>query len=373
MASRGMSDLTHHLNDIAAAPMDAPLSLTGAHYTDPAFFAVERQGVLWNGWHCLGRMDEIPNAGDYFTAHLLTEPLLIARGDDGAVRVLSNVCRHRAMPVAQGAGTAKRFVCRYHAWSYGRDGALANAPRMPKDRLSGCGLPEFRSEVWRGFIYVNLSGVAAPLAPQLTKLDDLIGIYDQSKMQIVHVEQEDWRCNWKCLVENFMEAYHLSVVHPETLHPYTPTGLSRKAMADAAFTSYVAHYPDSIEQRFTGAPTLTREERYQSRLFSVFPCQVASQSAGLLVSLSLQPVAVDHVHVRWTMSAYEGEMDQAKVDAAVALWREVNREDREKLEEMQRALASVTAVSGPLAPPDMEGTIWDFYQYLARNSQMGVH
>ena len=227
--------------------------------------------------------------------------------------------------------------------------------------------------MWRGFIYVNLSGNATPLAPQLTKLDDLIGIYDQSKMKIVHVEHEDWRCNWKCLVENFMEAYHLSVVHPETLHPYTPTGLSRKAMADAAFTSYIAHYPDTIEQRFTGAPTLSREERYQSRLFCVFPCQVASQSAGLLVSLSLQPIAVDHVHVRWTMSAYEGEMDQAKVDDAVALWREVNREDREKLEEMQQALASVNAVSGPLAPPDMEGTIWDFYQYLAQNAQTEVH
>ncbi|MEM7547575.1 MAG: aromatic ring-hydroxylating dioxygenase subunit alpha [Pseudomonadota bacterium] len=361
------SDLHTSLRAIAAAPADAPLSLSGCHYTDPAYFAHECETVLRTGWHCLGRTDEVPEPGDYFTVQLLTEPLLIVRGDDREIRVLANVCRHRSMPLVEGRGHEARFVCRYHAWSYRRDGALASAPRMPKERVKDCRLHAFRTEIWRGFIYVNLSGDAAPLAPQLTKLDDLIGIYDQSKMQIQHIEEEDWRCNWKCLVENFMEAYHLSVVHPETLHPFTPTGLSRKAMADAAFTSYAAHYPDTIEQRFTGAPHLSREERYQSRLFSVFPCQVASQSAGLLVSLSLQPVAVDRVKVRWTMSAYEGEMSPPQLDEAIALWREVNREDREKLEAMQIALGSVAAQSGPLAPPDMEGTIWDFYQYLAAN------
>ena len=356
------------LKTIAAAPQEAPLSLTGAHYTDPALFAEECATVLRTGWHCLGREDEIPNPGDYFTTRLLTEPLLIVRGDDGAIRVMANVCRHRGMPLVADTGNAKRFVCRYHAWSYARDGALASAPRMPKERVKGCRLHGFRTEIWRGFIYVNLSGDAAPLAPQLTKLDDLIATYDQSKMRHIHTEEEDWRCNWKLLVENFMEAYHLSVVHPETLHPYTPTGLSRYAMQGDAFTSYIAHYPDGIEQRFTGAPHLSREERYQSRLFCVFPCQVASQSAGLLVSLSLQPVAVGHVHVRWTMSAYEGELTDAKHDAAIALWREVNREDREKLEDMQVVLSSVAATSGPLAPPDLEGTIHDFYRWLARVS-----
>lgn len=356
--------LMTELKATAEATPEMALSLSGRHYTDPAFFAHEAKTVLRTGWHCLGRADEISNPGDFFTVQLLNEPLLIVRGDDDQIRVLSNVCRHRAMPVATGTGTAKRFVCRYHAWSYGRDGALASAPRMDKERTKGCALPTHQTEIWRGFIYVNLSGDAPALAPQLPKLDDLIGIYDQSSMEVVHVEEEDWKCNWKCLVENFMEAYHLSVVHPNTLHPYTPTGLSRKSMSDKAFTSYIAHYPEKIEQRFTGAPNLTKEERYQSRLFCVFPAQVASQSAGLLVSLSLQPRAVDHVHVRWTMSAYKGEMSHKSQKAAIDLWREVNREDREKLEQMQLALGSAHAVQGPLGPADLEGTIHDFYQWL---------
>ncbi|MEM8755211.1 MAG: SRPBCC family protein, partial [Pseudomonadota bacterium] len=252
----------------------------------------------------------------------------------------------------------------YHAWSYGRDGRLASAPRMPKERVAGCRLHEFRSTIWRGFVYVDLSGEAPPL--DLAGLDELIEPYDQPKMRFAHVEREVWRCNWKLLVENFMEAYHLSVVHPETLHPYTPTALSRYAGAGDGFTAYVAHYPDDIDQRFAGAPHLTREERYQSRLFCVFPTHLASQSAGLLVSLALDPVAVGETHVRWTLSAYEGELDADGVADAVALWREVNREDREKLEAMQGGLGSVAATSGPLAPPDLEGTIADFHRFLAR-------
>ncbi|MEM7525820.1 MAG: Rieske (2Fe-2S) protein, partial [Pseudomonadota bacterium] len=185
------------LRAVASAPVEAPISLSGAHYTDPALFEAERDGLLHRAWHCLGRDDEIPAPGDYFTLQLLHEPLLAVRGDDGAVRVFANLCRHRAMKLAEGAGAAKRFTCPYHAWSYARDGALASAPRMPKDRVAGCRLHEFRTEIWRGFIYVNLSGDAPALAPQLGALGDLIGVYDQSKMRIRHREDEIWRGNWK--------------------------------------------------------------------------------------------------------------------------------------------------------------------------------
>lgn len=163
-----------------------------------------------------------------------------------------------------------------------------------------------------------------------------------------------------------MEAYHLSVVHPGTLHPYTPTGLSRKALSDDSFTSYCANYPDAAGNRGQGAPGLSEEERKRSTLFCLFPAQIASQAATLLVALSIQPLAVDQIKVRWTMSTYADELSDEDIQARLALWNEVNREDREKLERMQRGLASRHAPSGPLSPPDFEGTIWDFYRYLAR-------
>ena len=162
-----------------------------------------------------------------------------------------------------------------------------------------------------------------------------------------------------------MEGYHLSVVHPQTLHGYTPTGLARKLDGEGGFTSYAAIYPDGIESRGTGAAGLSQAERNRSTLFSVFPTQVASVAATLLVSLSIFPLRADACYVKWTMSVYADELDHDTIQNRIALWEEVNREDREKLEKLQVALGSDHAVAGPLAGEDFEGTIRDFQHWLA--------
>ena len=363
-----LAEMSDTLHRVASLPEAEAQCLPGWFYTDPEYFDYEVRTFLSKEWHCLGREDEIPEAGDYYTTRLFDEPMLVVRGDDGGIRVLSNVCRHRGMPIAEGTGSTRRFVCSYHAWSYARNGSLINAPRMRDKGVTkdNCSLPEFRSEVWNGFIYVNLDDDAAPLSSRLAKLEALLGPYETGQMRHVQTFEEDWQTNWKCLVENFMEAYHLSVVHPETLHPYTPTGLSRKSMSDDSFTAYCANYPKEAVSRGVGAPGLSDDERRRSTLFNLFPSQVASQAATLLVSLSIQPLAVDRIRVRWTMSTYGDELTRDELEQRIALWHEVNREDREKLEKMQLALSSRHAPSGHLAPRDYEGTIWDFYRYLSR-------
>jgi len=365
---RTIDNMMKTLCDVAALPEPEAQCLPGRFYTDPDYFRHEVDTFLSKEWHCLGRVDEIPNPGDYFVTQLFDEPLLLVRGDDREIRVLSNLCRHRGMPLVEGTGSTRRFVCPYHAWTYGRGGELMNAPRMRDKGVTAenCSLPTFRSEIWNGFIYANLDDSALPLSPRLDQLGHLLFNYRPADMRIVRTFEEDWQTNWKCLIENFMEAYHLSVVHPETLHPYTPTGLSRKSMSDDSFTSYCANYPDTATSRGVGAPGLTDEERRRSTLFNLFPTQIASQAATLLVSFSVKPLAVDKIRVRWTLSTYGDELTQDELEERIALWLEVNREDREKLERMQKALSSRHAPSGQLAPRDYEGTIWDFYRYLGR-------
>ncbi|MEP1209422.1 MAG: aromatic ring-hydroxylating dioxygenase subunit alpha [Rhizobiaceae bacterium] len=361
--------MSEMLQATALMPDDAPMGLPGNFYTSAEFFEFEKSHFLRHGWHCLGRSDEIPQPGDFFTIDLLNEPLLVVRGNDSTIRVLSNVCRHRSMPVAEGSGNRKLFVCSYHAWSYGRDGALIRAPHMQNANFdqSKCGLPQIRCEVWRGFIYANLDSDAADLAPQLQKLDGLIDPYETENFRTVHAAEEIWNCNWKCLVENFMEGYHLSVVHPQTLRGYTPTELCSKGVSGDVFTSYHANYPNDIPSRGMGATGLSEKQRHRSSLFSIFPTQVASQSASLLVSLNLHPISVDRIRVRWIMSVYGDDLSDETIQQRIALWEEVNREDREKLERLQKTLSSVHAQAGPLAGDDFEGTIRDFHKYLARS------
>ena len=360
-----MSPFADQLRALRKQPEDAPMGMPGAFYTDAAQFEHEASTVLRRNWHCLGRVDEIPNGGDFFTVQLLDEPILVVRGDDEVIRAFANVCRHRGMPLAEGSGSAKRFVCAYHAWTYGHDGALLRAPRMENAGLKAedCGLHQHNLQIWNGFIYVNLDPNAAEFA--YPELDDLLSPYAPGEFRLVHVADETWNCNWKCLVENFMEGYHLSVVHPQTLHGYTPTGLSKKLVGGMGYTSYAANYPNDIAPRGHGAPGLTELQRNRSSLFSVFPTQVASQAASLLVSLCIFPVDSGRIQVKWTMSTYGDDLDYHTINHRIRLWEEVNAEDRDKLERLQQALGSKFAQPGPLAGPDYEGTIRDFHLWLA--------
>lgn len=369
-----MNDLRPILQALDALPADSPMGLPGAFYTSPDRFVWEKKTVLQHGWHCVGRQDEVPEAGDFFTIQLLDEPLIVVRGDDGEIRILANVCRHRGMPLAEGRGNVKRFVCAYHAWMYGRDGALLRATRMENEGFdaSSCKLHSYNIQLWNGFIYCNLDAHAVPPVDDTQKLDALLDPYETGSFRLVHVAEEVWHTNWKCLVENFMEGYHLSVVHPQTLHGYTPTGLARKSASGPGFTSYCANYPDSAGGRGMGAPGLSQEERQRSTLFARFPTQVASQAASLLVSLSIFPISAESIHVKWTMSVYGDDLDEDTIQDRIRLWEEVNREDREKLEKMQVALRSQHAQSGPLAGEDFEGTIRDFQAWLAQQDRAAV-
>jgi phenylpropionate dioxygenase-like ring-hydroxylating dioxygenase large terminal subunit len=185
-------------------------------------------------------------------------------------------------------------------------------------------------------------------------------------MHHVFVREEVWQVNWKCLVENFMEGYHLSVVHPGSLHPITPTALCEKFPAGEGYTGYKAYYPETAPTRGDSHPELDARERRCSTLFCVYPCHVVSQSPDLLVHMALQPRGVNSVAIRWGASTYEADLAREEIDRRIGLWETVNNEDRFKLERMQVGLRSRHSAVGPLAPADLEGTIWDFFQYLSR-------
>lgn len=343
------------------------ITMPPSFYTDPDFLEVEKKILFRTDWVCLGRVDEIPNIGDYITADIVGEQLLIVRDNDNEIRVMSNVCRHRSSMIASGRGNKKRFTCPYHAWSYDNDGQLLSAPYM--DRVEGfdkksCKLPSFNTEIWQGFIFVNLDGKAKALSPQLEGLLPHIKNYHLESMNHIHAEETIWGANWKCLGENFMEGYHLSPTHAKTLHPITPTALCKKIPGEDAYTAYKSHYPPSLPERTPYHSDLTDEEKRYGVLFWIYPSLVAVVSSHFSVYIILRPDTADTVDLRWGVVGHSEPGDQAALDY-LELVNAFNAEDRQKLEGVQKGLKSRAAVRSYLAPPDFEGTIWDFYQYVS--------
>jgi len=350
-------------------PMGQARALPAEFYRSSAFFAFERDSLLRREWLCVGRSDQIPEPGDYFTTTLLDEPLLVVRGDDRRIRALVNICRHRGMLVASGAGHARSFVCPYHAWTYDRAGQLLRAPRIESSShfdLTQCRLPELVSETWNGFLFVNPDGNAEPLAQRLTGLDALIANYRTDRMHHAWVGEEEWRTNWKCAVENFLEGYHLSVLHRTTLHPITPTSLCEKLPGDAAYTGYRANYSDSVPPIAACSPDLTAREKRCSTLFCVYPTLLASQAPERLRYYALQPTSAGTVTIRRGSANFEPDLPAEEIAQRVQVWNCITNEDKETLERMQIGYSSRHAAHGPLGPSDFEGTMFDFYRYLAQ-------
>ena len=200
--------------------LPAAETLPSRFYTEARFLDLERERVFGRTWQFVGREDRIASPGQYFTAEVAGEPLLIARGTDGRLRALSNVCRHRAGPVASGDGSCQAFRCGYHGWSYSLDGQLLNAPEfegVEGFRVGDEALPEFRLESWLGLLFVNLDDSSAPLEGALEDLPARLASRGLEAMR--PAGRKDWtvECNWKVYVDNYLEGYHIPIVHPSLM------------------------------------------------------------------------------------------------------------------------------------------------------------
>ena len=357
------------LRECLARPEDRPWGLPAGFYTSAEFLSLEIEGLFRGEWICIGRVEEAVAPGDYWTLDLLGEPLVVVRAEDARLRVHSNVCRHRGMPVATGRGNARRFRCPYHAWTYDLRGRLRRAPFLEEREdfdPARCRLPEVASETWQGFLFVNLDGRAAPLAPRLAGLMPLVRNYHMEDMALGHVETETWNTNWKCLTENFMEGYHLSTVHYETLHPTTPTRLCEHFPAGEGYLGYYSRFPAGLPPRGRYHPDLTDAERNRSVMFAIMPGLVAGTAGHKGSFICLQPESADRVRGKRGIIFSDPGAGDGERRAVVDLFERTMAEDKAQLLNHRRGLASRSFRPGPLGPPDVEGTVWDFYRYMAR-------
>lgn len=366
--------LRQHLTELTSRSKDEAYSMPSPFYTSQDFLDLEKEQIFSNEWVCVGHVGEVAEPGDFYTTELIDEQLLVVRNDEGDINVLSNVCRHRGNLVeAEASGHRRSFVCPYHAWTYKRDGALKTAPLMRKAKAfdaKKCSLPQFKTEIWNNFIFVNLNGKADPLAPQLASLDGTLHNYHHELRNLLFKTEDVWGTNWKNLTENFMEGYHLFATHPKTLQPMTPTQLCRKVPGEDRWTAYRSYYDPEYPPRGPFHDDMTEDEQRNSVLFNIFPSFVVAVAANYTLFLCLRPNGADKVSIRWGVCGLKTDPTDPEVVAYVDLCKAFNAEDKEKLETLQQAQKTRFFAGGPLAPDDLEGTIWDFLAYM--DSKLGV-
>ena len=170
-------------------------------------------------WLCMARLEEIENPGDYITFRVLDEPVLIARAEDGEVNAFANVCRHRGVEVATGQGNVKEFSCPYHGWLYDLKGHLQGVPFMKNVKdydFQNCRLKTLRTAVWAGFIFISFNPDVEALEDYVKDFDNAFGLLKMEECRLADKLVADLDCNWKLVVENFMDIYHVQTIHTDT-------------------------------------------------------------------------------------------------------------------------------------------------------------
>jgi phenylpropionate dioxygenase-like ring-hydroxylating dioxygenase large terminal subunit len=202
------------------------------------------------------------------------------------------------------------------------------------------------------------------LASRLAELETLIRPYHLEQMALRYLAEEVWETNWKCLVENFMEGYHLTPLHPETLHPVNPTRLCRHFPPGDAYFGYNAGFSPTLPRSQKGHPELTEAQAGNCVMFAVPPGLVVGCAGDYSSFLCIQPEAADRVRVKMGLIFFGADWPQDKVDWAVDLFQRTMAEDKAVLVQLMRGLNSRHHAAGPLAGADLEGPVLDFYDYL---------
>jgi choline monooxygenase len=204
------------LNDYQPTELSKATTIPSRWYLDPEFLERERERIFHRSWQWVGRSEDVAQAGDFFAAEILGEPIVVARGQDSELRGFSNVCRHRAAVIAEGKGSAKLLQCPYHGWTYALDGKLRRAPEMEDFDVEGVCLPAVLVEEWAPLVFARVASSGPSFretAPAIAEEVERAG-FPIARMKFRERREYVVEANWKVYVDNYLEGYHIPMIHP---------------------------------------------------------------------------------------------------------------------------------------------------------------
>lgn len=363
--------------EAAVLPAGEARSLPFSVYRDPGIFDLEMERIFRSDWVAVCAEAALAEPGDTLGIAVGGEPVALVRGADGRLRALSNTCRHRGtLLLDPGVGRldGRHLVCPYHAWSYSDSGEFLGAPYsrgVTIEREAHC-LPSFRVEVWMGVVFVCLDEAAPSLAERLAGIPEHLAEFAMEGFTEAApiAEAEVWDANWKLIVENGMESYHLFRVHEKTLEKVTPTrgayyleGSAPWTLTGGAVVQRSGFFGKVLGAAFgydDGTDGGSGGDHYT--LVSVPPSFVGIVTGDSWDWIAAHPLSPTSTRV------FTGSLTRAKPDFLTRAFSQSYataflEEDRKICERGQQGMAARAASGGRLVP--LERVVVDFHHYLA--------
>lgn len=366
---RSVREILAQYNDKAAL-QDAS-TIPAPWYVDTRIAELELQTVFSKTWQMVGRLEQVQKPGQFVTATVAGEPIVVVRGNDDVLRGFYNVCRHHAAEVVtEPCGQAAILHCPYHGWNYGLDGSLKGMPEfdgVKNFERSQNGLVPVKAEIWEKFVFVNLDPQAAPLTDFLGGLVRRVAPLAVSKLYYFDSRTYDIHCNWKVFVDNYLDGgYHVPHLHQglNSVLDYKEYTIENEDRSCLQSSPMVAGKDD--------AATASTRQGDRAWYFWQYPNLMINCYEGYMDTNLVLPVDVDHCRVIFDF--YFRDISEARREyneQSVAVGARVQDEDLGICEAVQRGLKSRAYGAGRLSVRREAGEHL-FHRLLATDLKSGL-
>ena len=338
---------------------DHATGLPNIAYNSEPFLELERRRLFARTWVFAGFDFQIPEPGDAMPVNPFGVPLILLRDHDGEIRCFQNVCRHRGVQLLdKPCEGAKLLTCPYHAWSYHLDGSNAQRPHFeaPHRHAADPSLSLFPVRIgqWWNMIFVNVDGNAPAFDEHIAPFARQFADYDFSSLRHGHMIPWEFDSNWKLVQENYIEPYHVFSCHP-ALEALTPT-TDHEFGYDEHVCINGARFDEIDLERGADLPLipgLTNQQKHQGIYIHLFPNVDIGVYPTHIHVLAVWPVAPDstreEIHLFFPDVALGPEFEAGR-QTVIDGWYELNGEDVDVVERLQKGRACTAYDGGVLSP-----------------------
>jgi len=345
-------------------------SLSQRYFVSPEIFAQEQEKIFSEQWVLVGHQSQIAKAGDYLTADVAGESLIIVRDKQAAIQGFYNVCRHRGSRLLENRnGQSAAIQCPYHAWTYALDGRLIGAPHM--DEVLGFDKADYSLHavnlaLWEGFIFVNLADSPPPLTEWFKPLDGRFSRWNMAGLQSAKRIEYDVRANWKLMFQNYSECYHCLGVHPE-LSRISPYDSAENDLTEGPFLGGFMRINKDKSLTMSGNACALPVGNFGDEDFrfvfyySIFPNMLLSLHPDYVMVHQLQPQSPERtlIFCDWFFNPEAFKRTDFDPQDAVEFWNMVNKQDWHVCELSQQGISSRAYEPGPYSARESIPAAWD--------------
>ncbi|MDU8943593.1 aromatic ring-hydroxylating oxygenase subunit alpha [Ovoidimarina sediminis] len=333
------------------------LSLRAEAYTDPCWFAADRDAILRTSWQWVCHVEKLRTPGAYVTAEIAGHPIAILRDTGGTLRAFYNICKHRAHALLSGEGETRRLMCPYHAWVYTLEGRLVRAPHTENlvgfDVKDIC-LDQVRVEAFCGFVFVNLDPTAPALRDQSGNLETEIRHWapDIESLTFGHRLTYDIRANWKNVVDNFLECYHCPTAHKDFCDLVDMD--TYKVTTHGIYSSHMAEAGQGANSAYDVSNATVRTHA----VWWLWPttCLMRYPGRSSMIVLNIIPLGPDRTLETYDFFLETPEPNEMERDAIRYLDEVLQVEDIGLVESVQRGMSTPAFTQGRIVhDPDGSG------------------